>query len=198
MANAFQRWSEVTRLNFTETESVNGSDVRILLLSFSGDGSKKGVVGGTWWDNTTTGWDVVLGSDEKWVLPGESNNIINNSTNTNTNTTSLEGDELDLESVVMHQIGHVLGLNHSTIEEAVMYPFVDPVRRRKVDLDEDDLKKIREVYGEEERSGEVAPAPAPVKSLAAVDGGGVVGVGTRWGPVKSLWVGIGLLFCFLL
>ncbi|KAK4263270.1 hypothetical protein QN277_028706 [Acacia crassicarpa] len=170
-ADAFRRWSEVTRLNFTETTSFNESDIQIMFLSLDGN---LGVVGGAWLDNTTRNWDVVLDSSEKWVWRSD-------------NTT--ESDEMDMESVVMHQIGHVLGLNHSAVEEAVMYPFISPSNKRKVDFANDDLEKIRKLYSEKSNSSELSPANSP-----SPDDKVVAGVGHRWGPVSTLWLGIILLF----
>jgi hypothetical protein len=55
---------------------------------------------------------------------------------------------VDYESVVMHQIGHLLGLSHSLVEEAIMYPIMLP--EKKIELvNDDDLKKIQQIYGVE-------------------------------------------------
>ncbi|XP_028769532.1 metalloendoproteinase 1 [Neltuma alba] len=177
-AGAFRRWSEVTRLNFTETTSFNESDIQITFSSVDGN---LGVVGGAWVDNTTRNWDVVLDSDEKWVFPRE----------------NMTGDnELDLESVAMHQIGHVLGLNHSAMQGAVMYPFFVPSKNnRKVDFAKDDLDKIRQLYSTKSKSNSSESELAPVQSPSSEDGG-VTGVGPRWGLVSTLWLGMIWLFWF--
>jgi hypothetical protein len=52
----------------------------------------------------------------------------------------------DIETVALHEIGHCLGLYHSNVRGAVMFPFVDDnftLRR----LQQDDMLGIRQLYG---------------------------------------------------
>ncbi|KAI3977698.1 hypothetical protein MKX01_009583 [Papaver californicum] len=57
---------------------------------------------------------------------------------------SLKSEEaFDLESVAIHEIGHVLGLNHSSHREAVMFPSTPPKR----DLALDDVNGAQLLYG---------------------------------------------------
>ncbi|XP_028801832.1 metalloendoproteinase 2-MMP-like [Neltuma alba] len=173
-ADAFRRWSEVTKLNFSETTSFNEASIQIMFSSLDGN---LGVVGGAWPDNTTTSWDVVLDSDEKWALPSED---------------MTESDELDLESAVMHQMGHVLGLSHSAIEEAIMYPFIVPSKKRKVDFAKDDLEKIQQLYSAKSNSTELLQGESPSSDGA----GSGSGIGPRTDVVSATWLGIALLFLF--
>ncbi|KAK1364561.1 ZnMc domain-containing protein [Heracleum sosnowskyi] len=60
--------------------------------------------------------------------------------------TEESGEAIDLESVVTHEIGHVLGLAHSSIKESIMYPSLKP-RHKKVDLKLDDIRGVQALYG---------------------------------------------------
>lgn len=58
---------------------------------------------------------------------------------------SFEGGVYDMETVALHEIGHLLGLDHSPDENAVMY---ETVSRRKVKrvLTQDDIDGINDLY----------------------------------------------------
>ena len=69
------------------------------------------------------------------------------------------GNDIDLYSVVLHELGHALGLGHSDKSGAVMYPYY----RRATSLTDEDISAIRELYAERSGSGsEPAPTPTPV------------------------------------
>lgn len=81
------------------------------------------------------------------------------------------GDEVDLESVAVHEIRHLLGLRHSSVEEAVMYPTI-ATGTRKVELVEDDVERVRRLYGRKVGSEEENIGPA-WEGMGRSDGGKV-------------------------
>lgn len=50
----------------------------------------------------------------------------------------------DLETVAVHEIGHLLGLGHSSVEGAIMYPSISTGVRKS--LHADDIQGIRALY----------------------------------------------------
>jgi len=55
---------------------------------------------------------------------------------------------ISLLKVALHEIGHALGLKHSTNRSSIMYPFYKPFQDREVvELSDADLQLVREIYG---------------------------------------------------
>ncbi|KAL2233595.1 metalloendoproteinase 2-MMP [Sesamum indicum] len=134
-SRAFERWSEVTTLTFTEISSFNRADIRIGFFSREhGDGEPfDGVLGTLAHAFSPPTGRCHFDGEENWVIDGD----------------FLNGAPLsavDLESVAVHEIGHILGLGHSSVEEAIMYPSISS-GTRKVELADDDIMGIQELYG---------------------------------------------------
>jgi hypothetical protein len=53
---------------------------------------------------------------------------------------------VDVETVALHELGHVIGLSHSDVFGSVMQPHLDPSNERRK-LHHDDLAAIRMLYG---------------------------------------------------
>lgn len=58
-------------------------------------------------------------------------------------TWSTDGSGFDLATVAVHEIGHSLGLAHSNVSSAVMWPYYSGIRR---DLAADDIAGIQAIY----------------------------------------------------
>ncbi|KAL8550432.1 hypothetical protein ACS0TY_009024 [Phlomoides rotata] len=134
-ARAFERWSEVTSLTFAETTSYRGADIKIGFFREShGDGEPfDGVLGTLAHAFSPPAGLFHLDGDENWVIDG---NFLNGAPRS----------AVDLESVAVHEIGHILGLGHSSVGDSIMYPSISS-GTRKVELANDDIMGIQELYG---------------------------------------------------
>ncbi|CAK8536942.1 unnamed protein product [Lathyrus sativus] len=137
LRNALTRWSQTTNvLSFTET-TYDVADIKIGFYIYD-DGVEDVVIGASFINkqlnsNVTSGV-IQLDASKYWVLP------------TDNFTWSWRDGEIDLETVVMHQIGHLLGLNHSSDEESIMYPTILSSQQRKVEITDSDNKAIQQLY----------------------------------------------------
>ncbi|KAI4314265.1 hypothetical protein L6164_027192 [Bauhinia variegata] len=134
-ATAFDRWAEVITLTFTETTSYNTADIKIgFFAGDHGDGDPfDGVLGTLAHAFSPTNGRLHLDGEENWVVSGDV-------------TQSSLSSSVDLESVAVHEIGHLLGLGHSSEQDAIMYPTISS-RTRRVELNVDDINGIQELYG---------------------------------------------------
>ncbi len=61
-------------------------------------------------------------------------------------TTSGESGRFDVGDVGVHELGHLLGLNHSAYMGSSMYPYVDPTVLLHRSISADDLRGLRDSY----------------------------------------------------
>ncbi len=141
---AFALWTAETPLTFTEVAGLSQADIEIAWYSgdhgdgdpFDGPGD---VLAHASFPNPFADRLVVLhfDLDERWV----------NST----------AQDVDLVTVAAHEIGHVLGLDHSDDPDALMYPSYFGPRRF---LGDDDIAGVQSLYGPRETPVE-PPAEPP-------------------------------------
>jgi len=130
---AFTRWSSVIPVSFVESEDYGFADIKIGFYSGDhGDGEPfDGVLGVLAHSFSPEIGRLHLDAAETWAVDFD--------------VTKSEV-AIDLESVATHEIGHLLGLSHSSLKEAVMYPSLRP-RDKRADLNIDDIKGVQSLYG---------------------------------------------------
>ncbi|XP_003574325.4 metalloendoproteinase 1-MMP [Brachypodium distachyon] len=171
LQRAFTRWARVIPVSFVETDDYDAADIKVGFYEGShGDGvpfdGPLGVLGHAF---SPKNGRLHLDASERWAVDfgGEMET----------------SSAIDLESVVTHEIGHVLGLGHSTSQEAVMYPSIKPLQR-KADLTIDDVEGVQLLYGSNpdfrlsSLYNERATSRSPARSSWAASSGrlGIVGV----------------------
>jgi matrix metalloproteinase-14 (membrane-inserted) len=130
---AFNDWSKHCNLEFTRSTNLKTADI---ILDVSNEPEESfGTVGEVLaWAQLppTHNWKGILLSkydmSETWVE-------------------KLEGKfdfEVSLRTVACHEIGHLLGLHHSDVESALMFPYYNP---QLFEPQKDDIDRIQNLYG---------------------------------------------------
>lgn len=129
-ARAFQKWAQVSHFTFQEVGASGAADIEIGFHRRNhGDGHSFDGYGGT----LAHAFSPTIGrfhfdAEEIWSEnPGP--------------------NQVDLESVAVHEIGHLLGLSHDdTVPDAIMYSKFS-YGTTKRNLHADDIRGIRALYG---------------------------------------------------
>lgn len=133
---AFGYWSAVTPLTFREVPNSDDPEIRIRFVAGDhGDGSPfdgPGSVLAHAYYPPPNGGDIAGDShfdeDETWSV-------------------DLPASGVDYYTVAAHEFGHALGLAHSGVGDALMYPYYGGPHRF---LDQDDIDGIQSIYGSQQ------------------------------------------------
>lgn len=133
--DAFDLWADNSPLTFTEVNYESQADIVILWATGAhGDGNPfdgvSGVLAHVFFpppNNGSLAGDAHFDDAETWTLSERSNS----------------SQPIDLTTVVAHEIGHSLGLGHSQVQVALMFPFYSGSHRF---LAQDDIDGIQEIY----------------------------------------------------
>ncbi|XVF60398.1 hypothetical protein PTKIN_Ptkin08bG0042400 [Pterospermum kingtungense] len=127
VAKAFQTWAANTHFSFSRSEDYVNADIKVGFKSRDhGDGYKFDGPGGILAHAfSPTDGRFHYDADETW------------SVNANPGT-------FHLETVALHEIGHLLGLDHSFVEGAIMYSQIMPGETKG--LHADDIQGIKDLY----------------------------------------------------
>src|SRR3989344_2783681 len=152
--NAQATWTDVATSNFVFHDAGTTGKCPSLVRECKGpqtfDGNndtgwlpinESGVLGVTWYGTQTDEFDMVLdNADFTWYV-GPSG--------------SISTSAYDAQTVWLHELGHGLGLGHSSDPNAVMYAYYSDLQR---DLADDDVNGITALYP---AGGEPTPTPTP-------------------------------------
>eukprot|EP01084_Bolivina_argentea_P124734 221010_1 len=124
--NAFYEWDRHCGLSFEMVENMNECDIKIVWSNL-GHGMGISVDG----PGGTLGIAIVgmleLDMSENWIIVNEENkhslSVIKDKTTWNK---ELEKPNVSLINVLLHEIGHTLGLSHSENKCDLMYPIYNP------------------------------------------------------------------------
>ena len=127
---AFDAWSEITPLVFEEIDSYRQADIIVSASRRKREsfGRRGGVLA---WASMPSGKNhdsqlmTKFDMAENWVLPEKADM------------------GTVLRSVACHEIGHILGLDHSADRDALMYPYINDALKPRTD----DVLKIQKLYG---------------------------------------------------
>lgn len=114
-------WSGCTPLTFTEVLANQDADITIVFKRLD----TKGQVLAQAWFPEDGRMEFDDSEDWSWVLP-------------------IGRGQVDLATVVMHEAGHLIGLEHSTVRGAQMAPVYAGPKRF---LEQDDITRAQSIYG---------------------------------------------------
>ncbi|OMO73404.1 Peptidase M10, metallopeptidase [Corchorus capsularis] len=136
VARAFEKWAQVSRFTF-EQVAEDIADSFELEIGFHGTQKLAS-------DPHDIGFDGPRGVSAHADLPPRGNLHYDKDEAWSSNPGA---DQIDLESIALHEIGHLLGLEHSVVPESVMYGVFEYGTKTKRDLHPDDIESILELYG---------------------------------------------------
>lgn len=133
VSTALSYWAAVTPLTFAEIPNASNPEIRVRFVAGDhGDGSPfdgaSGVLAHAFYPPPNGGdiaGDSHFDEAETWSV-------------------SLPATGIDLYTVAAHEFGHALGLAHSTVSGALMYPYYGGPHRF---LSADDVAGIQSIYG---------------------------------------------------
>lgn len=144
IAKALKLYSDIVPLDFKQIHSGT-ADIMILFKArehgdFAPFDGQSGVLAHAFSPAEGNGGDTHFDEDENWTLTSSGSNLF---------------------LVAAHEFGHALGLAHSQVQTALMYPTYQYVSTEGYKLPDDDRQGIQAIYGV--RGASLDPNPQPTR-----------------------------------
>jgi len=126
--NAFNTWQSVSTLTFTQVYIPSDADLVVKWVTknhgdgFPFEGADDSALAHAFYPETKYKGELHFNDDKKWTV---------------------DGGDYDLETVALHEIGHLLGIKHSSEFGAVMNPYYWGIHRT---LEFDDIDAVTALY----------------------------------------------------
>ncbi|KAJ8731273.1 hypothetical protein PYW07_004437 [Mythimna separata] len=134
LARALDVWAQASRLTFTEVNSDEADIVVSFAKRFHDDAypfdGRGSILAHAFFPGTGRGGDAHFDDDELWLLQPRDD----------------DEEGTSLFAVAAHEFGHSLGLSHSSVKGALMFPWYQGIQPNFV-LPEDDRNGIQQMYG---------------------------------------------------
>ncbi|XP_065647519.1 matrix metalloproteinase-16 isoform X8 [Hydra vulgaris] len=141
MQKSFQKWADVTNLNFIEVSNSESADIRI---SFQ---KSLHYVGQTDQDFSETRYaHAFYPRSNKEPLDGDCHFNDDQKFSTGNYSVAHSSGKISLFLIAIHELGHSLGLDHSHIEGTIMYEYYEKMHHVE-DLTSFDIDGIQKLYG---------------------------------------------------
>ncbi|XP_053187113.1 uncharacterized protein LOC128370954 [Scomber japonicus] len=144
LAKALKLYSDVIPLDFKQIDT-DTADIMIKFKAkehgdFAPFDGEDGVLAHAFSPGEGIGGDTHFDEDENWTLTSTGSNLF---------------------LVAAHEFGHALGLAHSQVQTALMYPTYEYVNTEGYMLPDDDRQGVQAIYGVRGTSALPGPRPAP-------------------------------------
>ena len=128
--DAFDVWESVANIDFVEVSHTSDSDIVLGWMAYDGPGGTLAEASWSYWPSAGLGEiavaEIFFDTAENWST-----------------STSYIANFVNFFAVALHEIGHTIGLGHSSNPSDIMYPYLDT----QLGLSPNDIAGIQYLYG---------------------------------------------------
>ncbi|MEA2490541.1 MAG: hypothetical protein QOH21_2333 [Acidobacteriota bacterium] len=138
VVNSIRAWGIISSSS-TGSAAVQGAAPATIMLNTSG-----GICTGSCLAATLTGYYTTLAGDDRI----NDADIYTNTAYSYTSSRETDGcsGEYDIDGIMVHEVGHVIGIGHSNVAGATMYPSVSACNIGNRTLEADDIAAKNDLY----------------------------------------------------